>query len=43
MAEPLLDFAQIGAAIEGVSGGGGAQCVRPEAPQINAGGLRVFS
>jgi hypothetical protein len=42
MTEPLLHFAQAGAAIRRVGSGGGAQGVRAEAPQINAGGQRVF-
>jgi hypothetical protein len=36
MAEPFLDFAQVGAASKRVSGGGGAQGVGAEAPQIKA-------
>ena len=43
MAEPLLDFAQVGAAVEGVRGRGGAQGVRAKAAQINPRGFRVFS
>ena len=41
MTEPLLHFAQVGAAIRRVGSGGGAQGVRAEAPQINTGGQRV--
>ncbi len=40
MAEPLLDFAQVGAAVQGVRGRGGAQA---ETAQINPRGFRVFS
>ena len=43
MTEPFLDFAQIGAAVERVGGGRGAQGVRSEAPQINASGFGMFS
>ena len=43
MAEPLLDFAQVGAAVQGIGSGRRAQCVRAEAAQLNTGGQRVFS
>ena len=42
VAEPLLDLAQVGPAVQGIGGRGGPQGVRAEAPKVNAGGLRVF-
>jgi hypothetical protein len=41
--QPLLDFAQIGPAVQRVSGGRGPPGVRAEAWEIQPGGLGVFS
>ena len=43
MPQPFLDLAQVGAAVQRVGGRRGPQGVRPEASDVYAGGLGVFS
>ena len=43
MSQPLLDFAQVGAPVQGVGGRRGPQGVRAEAFSVDPRRLRVFS